>query len=408
MDGLITAFEAINDTRSSQGKRHSLTHIIVMFVVAMLHGYFDMEEIHDFCKSKEDWFDARLDLWAGIPCRTTFGNVLSSIPAEVFMGTFIGWVNQVSKEQRSHIIIDGKGIKAAAEKVAGQRTPYLVSAFLAGAGISIGQIKVGKKTNEQKAIPDLLRALDLKEATVTIDAAGTTEEIMDLIKQGGGEFILPIKGNQPKAFEAIEDFFDLYDKEVMESVDRRLETEFKLSGFTNSGLDVYVERECAHGRDTERIYAKCHVMKGIPERFRDVQSVVKVTSFTSQRGICERYFVDSLDRPVEEVAKIIRGHWGIENNLHWVLDMYFNEDHCRVRQENALENMAQLRKICYNIIQLDTRFDRVNKNGNLVKMSFKRKMNHYSLYPEMFEELLDSFLPGLSSKLINDLLTHEI
>jgi len=118
--------------------------------------------------------------------------------------------------------------------------------------------------------------------------------------------------------------------------------------------------------------------------------------------------VDSLDRPVEEVAKIIRGHWGIENNLHWVLDMYFNEDHCRVRQENALENMAQLRKICYNIIQLDTRFDRVNKNGNLMKMSFKRKMNHYSLYPEMFEELLDSFLPGLSSKLINDLLTHEI
>jgi predicted transposase YbfD/YdcC len=161
-------------------------------------------------------------------------------------------------------------------------------------------------------------------------------------------------------------------------------------------LEIYVHREKAHGRKAERIYVKSQNVGWLQNTpFKHVVCITAVITLTTIHDNSVRYYVSSIDLPVMDLGKVIRKHWQIENNLHWVLDMYFYEDRSRTRKDFALENLALLRKLVYNIIKLDDRYDKINKNGNLVKLSIKRKINRYNLYPDEFEELLFSFLPGL-------------
>ena len=267
---------------------------------------------------------------------------------------------------------------------------------MADVGISIGQVNGDDKSNEITAIPELLEILDIEGCIITIDAIGTQTEIMDKIIKKGGNFVLPVKMNNKGANkETIEFFEDSIEEDFKEKIkSKKREENLEYINKNGEKFEVYITRENKHGRDEERIYVKSNNVKWLKnKKWKHIKSIVMAMNNTTIHDDSIRYYFSSIDLPVEELAKIIRKHWQIENNLHWVLDMYFYEDLSRNRKDNALENLSILRKICYNIIKLDTRYDKINKNGNIVKLSTKRKMNRYVNYPKEFEELLFEVIP---------------
>ena len=399
MKRLIEMFEEIIDVRDSSGKRHCLSHILVMSVCGILQKRMDFEDIYDYAKAHEKWFNKKLKLWNGVPSVGTFRNVFRLIPAENFLEIFLKWINCIVKEKTGkQIIIDGKAIKGATEKCTNSNIPYIVSAYLADIGISIGQVKVDDKSNEITAIPDLLEILDIDGCVITIDAIGTQTEIMDKIIKKGGNFVLPVKMNNKGANQETIDFFEDSIEEDFKDIIKCKKKEEVKEYINKHGekFEVYIKRENKHGRDEERIYVKSNNVGWLKnKKWKHIKSIVMAINNTTVHDNSVRYYFSSIDLPVEELAKIIRKHWQIENNLHWILDMYFYEDLSRNRKDNAMENLSILRKLCYNIIKLDTRYDKVNKNGNLIKLSTKRKMNRYIDYPKEFEELLFKVIPQI-------------
>ena len=399
MKRLIEMFEEIIDVRDSSGKRHCLSHILVMSVCGILQKRMDFEDIYDYAKAHEKWFDKKLKLWNGVPSVGTFRNVFRLIPAENFLEIFLKWINCIVKEKTGkQIIIDGKAIKGATEKCTNGNIPYIVSAYLADIGISIGQVKVDEKSNEIRAIPDLLEILDIDGCIITIDAIGTQTEIMDKIIKKGGNFVLPVKMNNKGANQETIDFFeDSIEEDFKDIIKSKKKEEIKeYINKHGEKFEVYIKRENKHGRDEERIYVKSNNVEWLKnKKWKHIKSIVMAINNTTVHDNSVRYYFSSIDLPVEELAKIIRKHWQIENNLHWILDMYFYEDLSRNRKDNAMENLSILKKLCYNIIKLDTRYDKVNKNGNLIKLSTKRKMNRYIDYPNEFEELLFKVIPQI-------------
>ena len=402
MERLIEMFDEIIDVRDSRGKLHSATHIMVMSVCGILNKCMDFEDIYDYAKAKEKYFDKKLKLWNGIPCAATFRNVFRVIPAESFLTVFMNWIKEtVERQTNKQIIIDGKAIRGATEKCINGNIPYIVSAYLADIGISIGQVKVDDKSNEIKAIPDLLELLDIGGCIITIDAIGTQSKIMDKIKDKGGEFVLPVKMNNKGINEEIIKYFKDSLEEDFKTLIQGKRKEEKIEYINKYGerLEVYITRENTHGREEERIYVKTNNVKWLKDKkCEHIKSIIMAINHTTVHDNSIRYYVSSIDIPVEELGKIIRKHWQIENNLHWVLDMYFYEDLSKNRKDNAMENLSILKKLCYNIIKLDTRYDKINKNGNLVKLSTKRKMNRYINYPNEFEELLNIIIPQIYFK----------
>lgn len=239
----------------------------------------------------------------------------------------------------------------------------------------------------------MLELLDIEGCIITIDAIGTQTKIMDQIISKKANFVLPLKENQKGAYAEVKDFFDdiLENSDLKNLMKSKLMVELKK---LSNNIDVYITREKKHGRKEERIYIKIDNVGWFKSRkWRHIQCLVMVIYNTTVHDGGIRYYVSSVDLPVEELAKVIRKHWQIENNLHWVLDMYFYEDLSRTRKDYAMENLSLLTKMCYNIIKLDTRYDKINKNGNLIKMSTKRKINRYNLYPSEFEQLLFEIMP---------------
>ena len=402
MDTLLEMFDEITDVRDSTGKRHCLSHILVMSVCGILNKQIDFEDIHDYALAHEEYFNKKLELWSGIPCAATFRNVFRLIKPENFLKVFMEWIKKtVEKQSRKQIIIDGKAIRAATEKCRNENTPYIVSAYLADIGISIGQGKVEDKSNEITAIPELLELLDIGGCIITIDAIGTQTQIMDQIKKKKGNFVLPLKKNNKGAYKEVEEYFkDSLEKNFYERIkSKKLED---ITTYVNSygeEFEVYITRDKNHGRLEERIYVKTKNVVWLKDKkWKHVESVVMAINNVTIHDNSVRYYVSSIDLPAEDLGKIIRKHWQIENNLHWVLDMYFYEDLSRARKDRAIENLSLVRKLCYNIIKMDTRYDRLNKNGNLVKLSTKRKMNRYTNYPEEFEELLNVIIPQIYNK----------
>ena len=399
MERLIEMFEEIIDVRDSSGKRHCLTHILVMSVCGILQKRMDFEDIYDYAKAHEKWFNKKLNLWNGIPSSGTFRNVFRLIPAEQFIEIFLKWINSIVKAQTNkQIIIDGRAIRGATEKCTNGNIPYIVSGYLADIGISIGQVKVEDKLNEITAIPELLEIMDIDGCIITIDAIGTQTEIMDEIIKKGGNFVLPVKLNNKGANKETIDFFNgAIEKNFNEKIkSKKKKDKFEYTNSYQEKFEVYITRENTHGREEERIYVKTNNVRWLKDKkWKHIKSVIMAINNTTVNDNSVRYYFSSIDLPVEEIAKIIRKHWQIENNLHWVLDMYFYEDLSRNRKDNALENLSILKKLCYNIIKMDKRYDKLNKNGNLIKLSTKRKMNRYIDYPEEFEELLTTVIPQI-------------
>ena len=305
----------------------------------MLHGYNDFDEIYDYAKAHEEWLDNLLHLWNGIPCARTINNAFRLISPEAFLTAFMTWVSKtVERVVGSQIIIDGKAIRATAEKAKNGNTPYIVSAYLADLGISIGQKRVDDKSNEITAIPNLLDVLELDDCIVTIDAMGTQKDIAAKIAEKN-DYVLALKANQNNIYRDVYNYFEE----------------------TIQDEKLYFDQNClktaekSHGRIEKRAYylsSDIDWLEGKNE-WQNLKAIGAVWSETIRNGkLCteHRYYLTTLS-DLKIFADAVRSHWGVENSLHWCLDVVFNEDRCRSRKGNTAENFAVIRKVVLNILK---------------------------------------------------------
>lgn len=363
-------FSKLPDSRDNRGLKHELVNIVVMSIYAVLCGYTDAENMAFFMKLQEEYFTKLLDLKHGVPSADTLLRVFAIIEPESFMQMFYCWIRDVlsvlqknSDSEVQRIAIDGKAIHAAAEK--GGHIPYIISAYLGNYGLSIGQLKVGEKTNEIKEIPKLLKNLDITDCVITIDAIGCQKQIVEQ----KGHYCLAVKTNQAILYQEIKDYFSYAEKEEPEQI------------------SVYQTIEKNHGRIEKRKYLISSDIEYLSGRdnWKDLKSIGKVESIREvdgKRSIEMRYYILDQNISAEEMSHIVRGHWEIENNLHWVLDVHFREDACKVKVKKAMQNLSLIRKICYNLIKLDKRFDKKKR------MTYKKMSMLYNCHLEYIEDLI--------------------
>jgi predicted transposase YbfD/YdcC len=356
-------------------------------------------------KYHEKFFTEILGLRNGVPSHDTFSAVFCIIDTAAFMESFIMWITGIVRAKGSHVAIDGKAVKAACDKIHKGRMPYLVNAFIVEMGLCIGQLKVDEKTNEIKGIPELLDWLDLEGAVITADAIGCQREIAAKIKEKGADFVLPAKENQPTLHADI--LLEMKTREAENELAREHAKKLAEKGLRaplpDKAFDVYEQIEKGHGRIERRRYSVLNdsvcidkelwpYVKsiGLVERERmvikrdaDGEIIDENPSFE-----CVTYIM-SREMKAEEFACYVRGHWGVENSLHWVLDDCFREDRCTARKNHAMENLGLLRKILLDLMKLD---------ANTAKMSMRAKQVYYRNDPNAVFKLLFEEIPNKYSR----------
>ena len=375
MKSLFNHFEVLEDPRDVRGKRHELINILIMTIYGILCGYTDFTNLADFLKVHEDYFTNLLNLKNGVPSHDTLSKVFSIIDSQKFMNIFSEWIKEVIKDNGIHISIDGKAIKSARDKINGDNTPYIVSAFLSDIGISIGQVKVDDKSNEITAIPELIKLLDIKEKIITIDAIGTQEEICNLItsKDKKGNYILKVKNNQKDLRDDIKTFFDL--------------------GLKRDDTDIAIwdtDYEKDHGRIEKRFYYLSYNIDCISDKkkWKSVKAIGRIDVHrieNEKEKITRHYYILSKTFDLETFIKITREHWNIECGLHWRLDVIMDEDHSRNREGNSINNLSLIRKIVFNLARLDTSMGE--------KLTLKQKMTRYTSDFKNIENLIFNVIP---------------
>lgn len=381
MNNLIMYFNELTDTRDNRGLKHELTDYIVMTIYGILAGHYDAENIAYFLKLNEEYFIKELNLENGTPSPDTLLRIYSLINPEEFMNLFISWVkniiedkNKVLGNKYNLIPIDGKAIKSATDKINGGNVPYIVSAFLNDLGISIGQVKVDSKSNEITAIPDLLDLIDISNCIITIDAIGCQKNIVEKIVDKSGHYCLAVKTNQKILYTELKEYFDfaLNDKEKRKEIYEHIETNKDHGRIERREHYITYNIDFVYGKEN---WKNLNLI-GMTRNYREVNGEV---SFQ------EKYYISDLKLSAEEFAKITRGHWSIENNLHWILDVHFREDWSLCKEENALKNLSVIRKICYNLTKLDP---------NNTKLSFKKKLTLYNHNLDNIKRLIFDVIPS--------------
>ena len=338
-------FSAIKDPRLERTKLHQLIDIITITICAVISGAESWDDIEYFGECKYKWFKSFLRLPNGIPSHDTFNRVFARINPQELEKCFSDWVNSISNLlPGEQIAIDGKTLRHSYDHNSEQKAIVMVSAFARESGLVLAQRKVSKKSNEITAVPELLKVLELSGAIVTLDAMGCQTKIVNQIVNQEADYLITLKKNQPGLYERVEDLFQL------------ALSDNKNEHFS-SNYSVY---ESGHGRTEQRHY---HVLNDIRElvdsskKWSNFNSAIRVEySRQLKNGTIKqenRYFITSLSQDAEQLAKYIRGHWSIENQLHWILDVDFNEDNSRIRKENAPENLAVIRHIALNILKQD-------------------------------------------------------
>ena len=336
----ITAvFDGIPDPRrETLNKLHRLTDILTIATCAVLCGADSWDAIAEYGDTKEAFFRRFLPLPNGVPSADTFARVFARLDPAAFSEAFGRWMAAACRATGLvPVAIDGKSARRAKRDTAtGCLT--LVSAWAAENRLTLGQVAVPDGSNEVGAIPGLLRALDLAGALVTLDAAGCQVENARIIREQGGHYLLAVKGNQPSLRVAVEAGFE-----------RACEADF--AGVRSDGHGA---AEAGHGRQEERYVTVIADPGGLPGDWPDVAAVVQVSREREVGGenvSTTHYYLTSYAGTAAEIAGWVRGHWGIENGLHWVLDVVFREDASRVRQGHAGANLAMLRRVAVSLLK---------------------------------------------------------
>jgi len=352
--GSISAhFSNITDPRD-KNKRHLLIDIITIALCAVICNAHPWEHIEEFGHSKLEWFKKFLALPHGIPSHDTFSRVFARIDPVEFQESFMDWVQAICQLVKGQVIaVDGKTLLRSHDNSNGRSAIHMVSAWASANGIVLGQIKTDEKSNEITAIPELIKALEIKDCIVTIDAMGCQKNIAKLIIDKEADYVLALKENQSKLHDNVELFFQDH-----------------LNSGNNPAVDSYQYTDSGHGRiEVRRHWTTSDInwlqgkeswkniaTIGMVERERHVNNNISVET---------SYYISSIENDAKCFSNAVRSHWGIENSLHWVLDFTFREDESRIRKDNAPENFAVLRHMALNLLKRETSFKKSIKAKRL-------------------------------------------
>lgn len=345
-------FSGMTDPRD-ENKRHQLIDIIFITICAVLCNADKWEDVEDFGHAKLSWLRRYLELPHGIPSHDTFNRVFAALNPEELNAQFVRWVQSVHPHTEGEIVsIDGKTVRHSYDTATNTPSIHMVSAWANTAGITLGQIKVNEKSNEITAIPELLEVLDLEGSVVTIDAMGTQKKIAETIVGKNADYMLALKGNQG----TLQDDVALY----FEGID---ETNYETH---HCDYAKHVDKD--HGRIEIRECWSTDDIRWLSQKddWNNLHSIscIRSTRIIGDKETTEnRLYISSLPANAERHNFSIRKHWGIENSLHWVLDMVFDEDRCRKRKNHSAENFAIVRHVALNML----------KTENKSKLSIRRK-----------------------------------
>ena len=373
---LVHHFASLTDPRLRRRRRHQLLDIIAIAICAVICGCKSWREVAVYGRKKADWLRTFLELPGGIPSKDTFRRVFARIKPAAFQACFASWMQALAATLGvKQIAIDGKTARRSHDRGIGRSALHLVSAWATANHLTLGQVAVSDKSNEIAAIPRLLELLDLSGAIVTIDAIGCQKEIARQVREGGGHYVLAVKENQGRLLEDVRACFAA-------ELD-------KADGQGSYSYHETVER--GHGRCERRQYYTIDSPSGIRDQalWEDLQAISMVVSerqVAGEEATSEvRYYIGSKPGSAKDYAGYIRGHWGIENSLHWVLDMVFDEDRSRTRKGHGQENFALLRRLAVSVL----------KNAKSCEGSIRCKQLQAILDDEVLEDMLRMFFGKL-------------
>jgi predicted transposase YbfD/YdcC len=335
---IVCVFAGLTDPRrETANKLHLLTDVLTITTCAVIGGAGTWDEIAEFGDAKLAFFRRFLSLPNGIPSPDTFSRVFAKLDPDAFATAFGRWMASACRATGLvPVAIDGKSARAA-KKATATGCLHLVSAWATANRLTLGQVSVPEGSNEIAVIPELLRVLDLKGAIVTLDAAGCQVENAAIIRGQGGHYLLAVKGNQPTLHEAVQRVFEAAIEADFEGVEH----------------DTHEEAGDGHGRREERYATVIYDPQGLPEAWEGAKAVIHVgreRELGGRNASTSHYYVTSHAGTAEQLAKLIRGHWGIES-MHWILDVVFGEDDSRVRQGHAGANLGMVRKVALALLK---------------------------------------------------------
>ena len=345
LDEVVLHFAELEDPRSTVNRQHPLVSVIVIAVMAVLAGASGPTAIARWAAIKEEFLLSTLDLPNGIPRKDVFRRVLMALRPDAFQACFVSWLTALRATAATAtgvdqpvLAVDGKTARRSHDHKNGLGAMHSVSVWASEFGLSLGQVACAEKSNEITAIPELLRLVDIKGAIITIDAMGTQKAIAAQIIDGGADYVLALKGNQETLHQAVIDY-----------IDEQLEGDL-------ADAREHVTTEKGHGREETRTYLQLPAPRSLKgfTLWKRLMSIGMVTSLCVRDGketVEVRYYISSLAMDVERFARAVRGHWGIENSCHWVLDMTYREDESRIRDEALRENFAWLNRFTLSLLK---------------------------------------------------------
>lgn len=368
----LNHFETLTDPRIERSKEHLLIDIVAIAILAVISGADGWGAIELYGKAKYEWLKGFLELPNGIPSHDTFSRVFARIEPKQFQECFLSWVNSITKKLELEVIaIDGKTMKQSYDRNQSQKPLHIVSAWSSFHQLILGQKKVNKKSNEVTAIPALLELLEIEKSIITIDALGCQKEIAALIIKKKGDYLLALKGNQKFFHTDVKNWFELARKEE----------------FAGREYSYYQQIEGGHHRVEKRQIWTVAVSELPPLHNQSLWTGLKtVVMVVSERRLWNktttevRFYLSSLASNAEKISQAIRSHWGIENSLHWTLDVTFSEDKSRIRKDHSPENFALLRRLAVNLLKQEKGF-----KGSLKMKRYLAGMDNNYLF-----QILDS------------------
>lgn len=345
-------FASLTDPRRRK-VTYPLINIVCIALCAVIAGADDFVCIAEYGRQKRKWLSTFLDLSAGIPSHDRFNAILGAIKPAEFEKCLLSWIMALHEVTDGQIVaIDGKTLRRSFDAASSKSAIHMVSAWATANHISLGQVVVDEKSNEITAIPKLLEILAISGCLVTIDAMGCQTEIAERIVDAGADYVLAVKGNQPTLHDGIVQYFH-----------DRLEADF-----ADVKVSVHQTEERGHGREETRTYYVCPVPDDLPDgaRWKKLSAIGVAINNTVRNGKETdevRYYILSRKLSARKFAEAVRGHWSIENRLHWQLDVTFGEDQCRIRKGHADANFSILRRTALSLL----------KNNKTLKIGVKNK-----------------------------------